>query len=181
MDSKAVLTWEITGVFFIIILGSLLHFTFKWTGFWTPAAVISAVNESVWEHLKLGFWPAFLFGLIEAAVMYKGVKNFLLAKACVLYVIPMSIIIFYYLYTSILGHHLLIIDILIFVLSVVIAQALSYGILLTDRPYTAAQAISAFLVIVAVLAFSLFTYHPLKTHLFQDPITGQYGIAKRVS
>ncbi|MCW4022413.1 MAG: DUF6512 family protein [archaeon] len=31
----------------------------------------SAVNESVWEHLKLGFWPLILYTAIE----YWKIKN----------------------------------------------------------------------------------------------------------
>lgn len=166
-------------MFFIIMMGSLLHFTFRWSGFWTPAALFSAVNESVWEHLKLGFWPAFLFGLIEAAFMYRRVNNFLLAKGCVLYLIPISIVILYYLYTSVVGHHIFFMDILIFVLSVVGAQYMSYRILLTERHYPVASAISVLLIIIAVAAFSFLSYHPLRASLFQDPTTGQYGITKK--
>jgi hypothetical protein len=179
MSPKLILIWEISGMFFIIVGGSLLHFTFKWSGFWTPAALFSAVNESVWEHLKLGFWPAFLFGLIEAAFMYGRVNNFLLAKGCVLYLIPISIVILYYLYTSVVGHHILFMDILIFVLSVVGAQYMSYRILLTEHHYPVANAIAVLLIIISVAAFSLLSYHPLKSSFFRDQTTGQYGISKR--
>jgi len=37
------------------LVGSLLHFLFDWLGQWPPIGLISAVNESVWEHTKLAF------------------------------------------------------------------------------------------------------------------------------
>ena len=39
-----------------LVAGTLLHFVYEWFGgnVW---AVIGAVNESTWEHLKLLFFP----------------------------------------------------------------------------------------------------------------------------
>ena len=48
---KSILLWELAGIIFIVVLGSVLHFAFEWSGRWTPIAPIAAVNESVWEHL----------------------------------------------------------------------------------------------------------------------------------
>ena len=59
------LTWELLGIIFIFIMGAILHFLYKWSKFWKPIALIAAVNESTWEHLKLAFWPAFFYSLFE--------------------------------------------------------------------------------------------------------------------
>jgi hypothetical protein len=51
MKSK-IFKLELIGALFIIIFGSLLHFTFDWfKNFWL-VGIFSAVNESVWEHLN---------------------------------------------------------------------------------------------------------------------------------
>ena len=55
VERRRVLFFELTGIVFIIILGSILHFTFEWSGSQVVVGVFSAVNESVWEHFKLGF------------------------------------------------------------------------------------------------------------------------------
>ena len=60
---KYALKWELLGIVFIIVLGGALHFVFDLSGEWPPLALIAAVNESVWEHLKLGFWPALIYFL----------------------------------------------------------------------------------------------------------------------
>jgi hypothetical protein len=65
VNNRSVLVYELVGTVFMIILGSILHFTFEWSGGNPVVGAFSAVNESVWEHLKLAFWPALLFMLIE--------------------------------------------------------------------------------------------------------------------
>jgi hypothetical protein len=59
------LWFELVGMVFIILLGSMLHFTFEWSGNQPIVGVFSAVNESVWEHLKIAFWPALLYLIFE--------------------------------------------------------------------------------------------------------------------
>lgn len=44
-------------VIFVWIVGTLLHFTHDWFPNSVVFKVISAVNESTWEHLKLEFFP----------------------------------------------------------------------------------------------------------------------------
>ena len=60
-EKMSIFRFELVGMFLIIILGTLLHFTFEWSGFQEIVGVFSAVNESVWEHLKIAFIPSILF------------------------------------------------------------------------------------------------------------------------
>ena len=103
MERKKVLRWEMFGILFISLAGSFLHFTFELSGFWKPLAVISAVNESVWEHLKIGFWPAFIWGVIEFFIFGRKIKNFFFAKAVTFLLIPFVIVILFYSYTYVTG------------------------------------------------------------------------------
>lgn len=48
--------------FFISVLGTLLHFAYDWSKHCFLFSIIGAVNESTWEHLKMGMFP-FFFGL----------------------------------------------------------------------------------------------------------------------
>ena len=56
---------QIAGFLFASAAGTLLHFLFDITGQSLPAALISAVNESIWEHMKLLFYPMVLFAWLE--------------------------------------------------------------------------------------------------------------------
>jgi hypothetical protein len=57
---KKILIYTILGTVFAVFTGSGLHFLFDALGQWRPVAIIAAVNESTWEHLKLAFWPMFI-------------------------------------------------------------------------------------------------------------------------
>ena len=58
--------WQLMG-FAVTSLGrTLLHFLYDWTGEAVWVAPFSGVNESTWEHMKLLFWPMFIFAIIES-------------------------------------------------------------------------------------------------------------------
>ena len=60
---KRLFYWELAGALFTAAMGTLLHFVYDWSGGWGAAAAFSAVNESTWEHMKLLFFPMFLFSM----------------------------------------------------------------------------------------------------------------------
>ena len=173
---KQVLVWELAGIAFICLLGNLLHFTFDWLGRWMPAAAICPVNESVWEHLKMGYWPAVLFSFVEYPFIRRYVNNFLAAKASAIYLPPLLIVVLYYSYTAIIGHHLLAADIIIFILAVAAGQLASYAILLCRKLGTAIQAVSLAAIILLGTAFIIFTFYPIHLSIFRDPANGKYGV-----
>ncbi len=174
--NKKILYWEIGGILFIIFLGSIMHFLFELTGYWAPIGAIAAVNESIWEHLKLGYWPLVFFTLIQYNFIKDEAKNIALAKLLASLVIIGFIIGFFYSYTAILGEHLLLLDILSFFLAVILAQIVSYKILTMKRLKKSVSIISLVGLVIIGLLFILFTYFPPRLPLFQDGITGEYGI-----
>lgn len=173
---RNILRWELGGIVFIVVLGSLLHFAFEWSGRAIPIAPIAAVNESVWEHLKLGFWPALVYAVLEYSRFGKSANNFLFAKTLGIYLIPITIVVLFYSYTAILGHDLLVADIAIFVIAVIVGQLVSYK-LLTASPLP--QRLNRFAPIaLAVLGILLvlFTFYPPHLPPFRDPVSGGYGM-----
>lgn len=169
---------EISGIFFISILGSLLHFTFNWLNrFWLVGA-FSAVNESTWEHLKLAVVPAILWVILESKVFKLKANNFLFAKAAGVYLMPIAIAAIFYSYKAILGHHLLVLDILTFVAAVIIGQMASYGIMLRPEFTKKHDIIWVSALIALFLAFVIFTFCPPQNFIFKDQVSGLYGIIK---
>lgn len=166
--------WELGGIVFIILVGSLLHFVFELSGYSKVIALIAAVNESVWEHLKLGFWPAVFYALIEYPFLKR--PNFLIAKGVCMYVIPLSIVVLFYSYTAVLGYNTLVMDILIFVVAVILGQVISYKILMSQElPHMWNRVAVAAVIFLAIL-FIVFTFYPPHLSIFQDSVTGRYGI-----
>lgn len=169
--------WEIIGIFMIVGFGTTLHFWFEWAGFWRPIALIAAVNESIWEHFKMAFWPGLIYALIEYPFLKDESNNFFVAKFAGLSAMPLITVILFYGYTSLTGTHLLWADVIVFVLSVIGGQWVSLTILTkTKKLQTRIQNLAIVGLVIMVLAFSLLSYYPLKSFLFVHPETGEFGI-----
>ena len=175
-ERKLAFGCEVAGIVFIVIIGTILHFTFEFSGNQPVVGVFSAVNESVWEHLKLGFWPALVWALIEYRYIKKSTNNFLFAKTVGIYLIPIIIPILFYSYTAVLGESVLVIDILTFVISVIVGQFVSYKLLTYRELPDMLNKISLVALVLLGVAFVLFTFYPPHLPLFRDPVTGEYGI-----
>jgi len=174
-ERKSIFGYELAGIIFIVIIGSMLHFTFELSGYQPVVGVFSAVNESVWEHLKLGFWPALVWALFEYRSIRESTNNFFFAKTVGVYLIPIVIPILFYSYTAVIGESLLVIDILTFVVAIVIGQIASYKLLTYRRLPQILNKISLVALVLLGLAFVFFTFYPPHLPLFRDPVTGEYG------
>jgi len=175
INNRSVLTYEVIGMVFIILLGSALHFTFEWSGNQPIVGAFSAVNESVWEHLKLAFWPSLLFMLVEYALLNKKANNFALAKTVGVYTMVAIIPIIFYSYTAIIKDNAFI-DILTFVVAVIIGQLASYKLLTYKKLAQYLNIIALAALVLLGLAFVLFTFYPPQLPIFKDPTNGKYGI-----
>ncbi len=161
---------HILGFFFTIILGTLLHFTYEWSDNNGIVAAFSAINESVWEHLKLLFYPVFIFTFAEYFVYGKNKVNFFIAKAVSLFIGMLSIVTIFYTYTGIFGTNFFIVDILIFVFSVFITYLISYKIMSSNLLRDSLSNIIGFIIlIVYLILFVIFTYYPPQVNLFIAP------------
>ena len=171
-SNKSMFLYELVGMIFVIILGSVLHFTFEWSSNQPIVGPFSAINESVWEHLKLAFWPALLFALIEHPMVKKMVNNFAFAKTIGICLMVIIIPIIFYSYTSVTGNSIFIIDISSFVVAVVIGQLSSYKLLMYRKLPRNLNNISLIALVLLGLAFALFTFYPPQLPIFKDPIAG---------
>lgn len=178
MNRKKIFAWEMSGFVIITLAGSFLHFVFELLGEWPPVALIAAVNESTWEHLKLAFWPALIYALVEWPFFRGQVKNFWTAKAIGLLSMPLVIVSVFYGYTALAGSNVLWADISLFILAVLIGQLLSCRIMLRPARASRKRTSALVLVVLMIAAFSLLTFFPPKNFLFRDPATGQYGIGR---
>lgn len=149
---------------FIAVTGTLSHFLYEWTG--SPlTAFFCPINESVWEHLKLLFFP-FLFWTL-GNYMYKkpyALPYFyyrLLAVLCGM----LSIITLFYTYTGIIGRSVLPLDILIFTVGIAVSLYLNTKLpRYISCPSSSPAVYSAWT--VAVLCFFAFTCFPPDLPLF---------------
>ncbi|MDH3669262.1 MAG: DUF6512 family protein [Paracoccaceae bacterium] len=174
--SRAILRWEITGAIFTILVGSALHFVFGWTGGWRPVALIAAVNESIWEHLKLAFWPGLFWALLPRRGLELPLQGRLAGKGIALTLTAVLIVMIFKSYTAILGHNLLPLDIGTFVLAVMIGQIVSAALSIYGMPSPAPLAVGLSLLVIQLAAYAFFTFYPPDFWLFIDSRNGLRGI-----
>ena len=168
--------WQIIGFVFTGIGGVLLHFLYDWTNKSVFVAPFSAVNESIWEHMKLLFFPMFLFALVENKLIGKAFENFWCAKlwgtTAGLLLIPAI----YYTYTGVLGKNADWFNIVIFFIAAGVAYYLEYLLMKNATASCKAPSLAlGFLCLIAVL-FVTMTFIQPRIPLFRDMTTGEYGI-----
>lgn len=174
MYSKLILQFQILSTIFTIILGTALHFTFKWSNENLYVGAFSAINESTWEHLKLLFFPMFTSTIIGYFYIGNNISNFLCARSLGIIAALLFTIIFFYTYTGILGTNFAILNIATFIFSAIIGEYLSYRIMISD--FSCNPKISIMFLIVLLFSFLIFTFFTPQIGLFKDPISGKYGL-----
>ena len=152
-----------------MIVGTFLHFTYEFSNYNNLIGIFSPVNESVWEHLKLLFFPTILTIFIGYILIKDNYPNYLYAKTKGLFIALSFIIIFFYTYTGILGKSILVVDIASFFIAILILE-------IYTLKYFNFRAI-AFLTILLIV-FLIFTFNPPKIGLFKDLLTNNFGIQK---
>lgn len=169
MDIKK---WQIAGALFTLILGTILHFTYNWSGKNPVIGIFSAVNESIWEHLKLLAFPMLFFSILEFFAYGKNMTNFVPVKILSILAGMLAIVFLFYTYTGIIGRNYLIADILIFIIGVFLAYLISYRLLQTTLFSSCLVVIAGWLGLTALVTlFALFTYTPPRLGLFRDPLS----------
>jgi hypothetical protein len=171
------LKWEIWGFLFIILLGSGLHFAFELSGNTPWVGAFAAVNESVWEHLKLTFWPSILWAVLEFPRLRRTTHNFWWAKAIALYLMPIIITVCFYTYTAFTGHSMLPVDITIFAVAVALGQYVSFRMLAVNVKAARLNCLGLLLILLLGVAYVAFTYLPPHVGLFREEFSGRYGIS----
>jgi hypothetical protein len=178
-EKRSIFWYELGGMVFIIIIGSMLHFTFEWSGFQEIVGMFSAVNESVWEHLKIAFFPTLLYTIFEYRYLNKKTNNFFFAKTLGVFAILIIIPLIFYSYTIFIEHNLTI-DVLSFIFAIIVGQLVSYKMLTFKKLSKNLKLISLVALIILAIAFVVFTFYPPQIQLFQDPNTGEYGIVNHL-
>lgn len=94
--------WQVGGVTFTAVLGTILHFLYGWTGC-KLFAPISAINESTWEHMKLLFFPSFIFAIFQSLFFKDEQKGFWWVKLIGILIGLMAIPVLFYTYNGAIG------------------------------------------------------------------------------
>ncbi|MDZ4266747.1 MAG: DUF6512 family protein [Mycobacterium sp.] len=172
------LLWALAGIPVVIIGGTLLHFCFECGGRRRALAVFCPINESVWEHLKMAYWPLLAMTGLQLAVA-ESPPLLAATRATGFYTMGVLILGLYFLTAALLPHVTmrtrLVMDGAIFVLAVVIGQLVSAAVpVMSERPGVVWAGWIALFAPAAIFAST--TFAPPHVELFRDQITGSYGL-----
>ncbi len=167
MDKKLV-RWEWLGAGICFLLSIPLHFLFDfiggeplWVGFFVN------VNESVWEHLKLLFYPGILVGIIQYFIVGKKYENYISAKIIGIFSGMLGIVVSFYTYTGIIGDNFVVADILTYVFGAIVMAITTIKVTKSGKGKNYKNLLNVALVVMGVL-FAVWTYNPPSLGIFED-------------
>lgn len=172
--------WILLGIPALFIIGFLMHFVYEWSGYLTVVGIFAPINESVWEHLKLTFWPMLIWWFAGYFILSKSYKisaaQWFVSCTAAELLCPLVIVSFHYTYMGALGIESLILDIFSFLLGVTAGQCLALYVYKYAKLRHYCLYIAITILILLVIAFTVFTFAPPHIPLFRDSLTGKYGI-----
>lgn len=169
--------WQFGGFALTSLGGTLLHFLYDWTNESLLIAPFSGVNESTWEHMKLLFFPLFLFALVQSR-FFKESKNFWCIKLKGAVTGLLTIPVLFYTYNGTFGKSPDFINITIFFIAaavtfIVETRAFNRSTSKCRRPLFAFS-----ILLIIGLLFIIFTFITPRIPIFQDPLTNTFGLNK---
>ena len=160
--------FTIIGIIFVLITGTLAHFVYDWSGQNHIAGLFTPVNESIWEHIKLLYFPMLIYSVFMVFTLKKDFPCIVSAFCLGILAGTCFIPIFYYAYSFILGKDFFVLDICTFIFSVLLAFWLSYKYTLSCKLESYTLLLLLF-VCVLFACFFVFTYHAPNIAIFQEP------------
>ena len=167
--------WQLMGFAVTSLAGTLLHFLYDWTGESVLVAPFSGVNESTWEHMKLIFWPMLIYAVIES-FFFRDRKDFPCIKLRGILTALILIPTLFYTYNGAIGRSPDWLNIAIFFLSAAVAYIYETRLLRKETVKCKNPKLAIFLLCIIAAAFVIFTFKTPTLGIFQDPLTGGYGI-----
>ena len=167
--------WQFCGFVFSVGLGTLLHFVYEWSGKSVLVAPFSNVNESTWEHMKLLFYPTFIFTVIQS-FFFKDRNDFWSIKIEGTLLGLVLIPVIFYLFNGLIGDSPDWVNIAIFVISVASVYVYETKLFGKYKEEHLSNRSSVLLFCLIVVLFVVFTFWTPKLGIFLDSTTNSYGI-----
>ena len=155
--------------------GTILHFLYDWLGKAVWIAPFSGVNESTWEHMKLIFWPMFIFAIVQS-FFFKEREDFWCIKLRGILLGLVLIPVIFYTYNGTIGKSPDWLNILVFFISAAIAYIYE-AIQFYKKEFSCRNPKIAIALLCGIaLLFVIFTFKTPSLAIFKDPLTDTYGI-----
>lgn len=170
-----IVTLELIGIPIIFLLGSIFHFMYKYGGKKLWMIIFSPVNESIWEHIKIAFFPGLIYAIFQFLILEENVYRILTTEIIGIYVMILFILIAEWIYPKILKKNVLILDLAVFLIAIILSQITSYY-LYTNTLFELPLGAILLIIFGQSAVFTILSLKPIKLPLFRDSVDGKYGI-----
>ncbi len=177
-DKKRLLVFEIIGALLVSLGAYVFHFLYQWSGENFAVGLISATNESVFEHTKILFFPYLIYSVIEYFFVNVELKRYIVAKSITAVLLFVLVIAVFYIYTGIIGYHISYVDMILAFLYIFLAFFISYKLITSRADIEKHMVWAVPLVLILLFAGVFFSIYPPHIPLFFDMQNKYYGMAK---
>ena len=169
---RFVRSYHILGIFVIVMIAGPIHFAYEWSGENFIVSLVAPVNESIWEHLKMVYWPTVLWWT-AGYLVYKERKKLSFRRwhqAMAISVIfgVFIIVVWYYVWAGAFEVEASWVNFSSMV-SIPVAQLLAIHVYRVSKPRWIYAATGIFIVISLSLMMGYFTYYPPNLPIFISP------------
>lgn len=165
--------WVICTTIIAFLLGALFHNLYPWSGNNTFVGLFFPINESIWEHLKLAFYPLILIWFLFVHRMrlepeFRWVNRL---TACLISILVSFLVItsLYYLLHSGFGLDGMLLHLSVYAIGLFCGQWLAVHVTFARRIPKWIGILCAILLSLQVLAFACLSLNPLAFPIFQSP------------
>lgn len=160
-------TRNIIRYLFVVALGIFLHFAYELSGENPIVGLFALVNESIWEHLKLVFFPMLVLTLWDMFTNQRNNLCFLPARTLATLSGMVFVVVVYYTVTGILGFQTAALNIFIYLLGVLTVFVVEKK--LQHRCNLISVKLAIVLWILFIILFVIFTIAPPALGIFIPP------------
>ena len=172
---RSIGSWQFLGFALTSLLGTLLHFLYEWLGESVWIAPFSGVNESTWEHMKLLFWPMFIYAVFQH-FFFRNREDFWCVKLRGILLGLGLIPVLFYTYNGVIGKSPDWVNIAIFFLSAAAAYIYETRLLNLHQLPCRSQGLARLSLCGLALLFIVFTFVTPEIGIFREPLRDTYGI-----
>ncbi|MBR5817594.1 MAG: hypothetical protein IKY62_02995 [Clostridia bacterium] len=172
---RSISLWQFVGFAATSLLGTLLHFLYDWLNEAAWVAPFSGVNESTWEHMKLLFWPLFIFAIVQS-FFFRDYEDFWCVKLRGTLLGITLIPVLFYTYNGVIGKSPDWINIAIFFISAMVTYIYETRTFKNELVECKRPKLSLAVLCAIAILFVLFTFRTPEIGIFKDPIDGTFGI-----
>ena len=176
MNKEKFINLELSGLIFTLLLGLILKYSIMIFGINLWTILISSVNKSIWEGIKVFALAYLIWACLEYCMIQVSIKEFVVSKVVGMYTLIILGIVFFLTIKSIpMISNILIETILIFIV-VSLSFGISYKMMISKINLDDWFVLSLFFIALFFSMYFCFAINPPHIALFVDKNTYSYGI-----